>query len=251
VNPFAGRIGVEASELRWFFPVVGLVIACSLIFLAPVQAPPLAGAKTPLVWRDALRALRARPLWPVWFATGVFASLVSVFMSFTTVVAEARGLEDPAVAWFSYAGGAVLVRAVGASVPERVGLSRILAPALGAYVVAMGLVAVADSTSGFLLAGALAGFGHGYCFPVLTAQTVSRSPVALRGSALSLFTALWDVAKLAVVPAMGLLADWGGDGAMLWTCCLAGAVGGVVWAVMEWRTVIIEPANDPLEAALP
>jgi hypothetical protein len=50
---------------------------------------------------------------------------------------------------------------------------------------------------------------------------------------------------------MGLLADWGGDGAMLWTCCLAGAVGGVVWAVMEWRTVIIEPANDPLEAALP
>ena len=251
VNPLAGRIGFAASELRWFFPIVGVGILCSLILLAAVEAPPLVGARTPLVWRDVLRALRARPLWPVWFATGVFAALVSVFMSFTTIVAESRGLVDPAVAWFSYAGGAVMVRALGASLPERVGLSRILAPALAAYVMAMGMVAIADTTGGFLAAGALAGFGHGYCFPVLTAQTVSRSPEALRGTALSLYTALWDLAKLAVVPAMGLLADWRGDETMLWTCCAFGAAGGFFWAFLEWRTVIPDTTDNRSSDALP
>ena len=94
----------------------------------------------------------------------------------------------------------------------------------------MGVAAVATGQWGFVLAGLLAGLGHGYSFPVLMAQTVERTPSALRGSAVSLFTALWDLSKLFVVPAMGVLADAQGDAAMLGTCCAVGFLGLLGWA---------------------
>ena len=50
-----------------------------------------------------------------------------------------------------------------------------------------------------------------------------------------MFTALWDVAKLLVVPAMGLLADLWSDGAMLAVSAAAGLVGLAMWASLEWN----------------
>lgn len=230
INPFADRLHLTPSDLRWFLPVVGAVIFTSLLPLL-VLAEPRGAELNARPMREALSELRRRALWPPWLATVAFSGLVAAFMTFATVAAAKRGVEDAPTLWLTYAIGAVLVRLFGARLPDRLGPSFVLGPALGLYIIAMLLAARATSLQDFLVAALLAGLGHGYCFPVLTSQVVTRIPDTFRGSAVSFFTALWGLSELLVSPAFGRFADLYGDGAMFHLAagcglaCLLGWVG--------------------------
>jgi len=234
VNPLSDRMGISAPELRWFLPAVGCFIALSLVPLLLLPERRVASGRPPPM-REALTALRQRPLWSVWVATAAFSALVAVFMTFATVAAERRGVEHAASLWFTYAFGAVAVRALGARLPDRVGPANLIAPALGLYVAAMILTAEAQTFGDFLWAALLAGVGHGYCFPVLTSQVVSRSPETFRGSAMALFTALWGVSELVVSPAFGAVADHYDDGAMFHLAAALGIACLLLWLMLEHR----------------
>jgi len=233
VNPLAGEVGVAAPDLRWFLPLMGLVVLSSLAAIAfvPEQARQTS-AIAPSV-RQVLRALSARPLAPVWLATIIFSGLVAVAMAFSTVTAEARGLTRPALLWWTYAGGAAFVRLLGARLPDRVGPHNIVAPALTSYALGMVVLATAQGDEGFLLGGLLCGIGHGYCFPVLTSQVVTRSPDAMRGTALALFTGLWDVTYLVLPPVLGAVGDRFDDAVIFFIAAAGTAVGLVLWLVLE------------------
>jgi MFS family permease len=233
VNPFADQIGIHGGELRFFFVGIGALIGLSLLFLVPVQAPASISETERSSLRDVLNALRKRELWPVWLATLLFSGLASLFMVFATVTAASRGVEQPANLWLTYALGAVSVRALGARLPERLGPSRVLGPALSSYVIGVIIVAVNHAPGGFLVAGALCGVGHGYCFPILASQTVTRTPETLRGTAMSLFTALWDLSKLALVPVFGVIAREYGDQTMFLMAAALAVVGVGIWAILE------------------
>jgi len=235
VNPFADQIGIEGGSLRLFFVGIGGLIALSLLFLIPVRAPTRATPGDAPVRGEIIDALRQRRLWPVWVATLMFSGLASIFMVFATVTAAARGVEQPADLWLTYALGAVSVRALGARLPERLGPSRVLAPALAAYILGVTLAGTQHAPIGFLVAGALCGVGHGYCFPILASQTVTRTPDALRGTAMSLFTALWDLSKLLLVPVFGLIARELGDQTMFLIAAASGACVMTAWAWLEHR----------------
>ena len=232
VNPFADRIGVSAPDLRWFLPSIGGVILLSGLVVTMLEEPRSEG-RDPAPLADALQALRRKPLWSVWLATAVFSGLVAVFFTFATVAAERRGVEQAPSLWFSYALGAVSVRLFGARVPDRLGPENMVAPAVGFYVGAMVLAAHAGSFEEFLLVALLAGIGHGYCFPVLSGQVVTRSPEAFRGSALAVFTALWGVTELLVAPLFGAIADRWGDAAMFVTASLGGIAALLLWLPLE------------------
>lgn len=234
VNPISGWVGVDAPGLRWFLPGVGVLVLLSLFFVVPLQDRSSVRTPSAVKMGNALRALAHRTLWPVWLATLVFAGMVAVFMTFVTVVAASRGIGDPATVWLTYALGAVCVRLFGATLPARVGPSRLFAPAIAAYIGGVVVASTVSSSSGFAVAGLLAGVGHGYCFPILSGQVVTRMPDALRGTAMSTFTALWDLAKLLVVPVMGWIADSWGDGAMLHSVAVLASVGVAGWALLEW-----------------
>ncbi len=234
LNPVVKELGFAPAELRGLFPVVALLIASSAVCLLPVREPKSAAGPA-VSMAGTLRALAQRPLWPVWLATVAFSSLVAVFMAFATVTAETRGLERPAAIWFSYAAGAVCVRLLGARLPARFGPSNVVAPALGCYAGAALLAATGWTDADFLLAGLLAGVGHGYAFPVLSGQVVTRSPQALRGTALASFTAIWALTKLAVTPVFGAVADLWGDPAMFALIALLTSLGLGLWLVLEHR----------------
>ena len=241
VNPIAGGLGVEGADLRWFFVVVAVLIGGSLPFLWPLaeRAPRTAKVGPSLV--EVLDSLRHRALWPVWTATMVFAGLVAIFMSFVTVAAADAGAGNAGIIWLTYAAGSVGIRLFGASIPDRVGPSRMVPPSLLAYVAAFVVAAFASTDGGFALAGLLAGFAHGACFPVLTGQAVTRTPANQRGAALSLFTALWDLVKLLLVPIAGWVADVASDQGMLLGSAALAVVGLGVWAVLERG--VVEPTH--------
>jgi MFS family permease len=231
INPITGEIGIAAESLRWFFPAIGLVVATSLLALIMVPEPPAARGKRH-VPAEALQALSLRP---VWFATFVFSSLVAIFMTFVTVTAESRGIENPASLWVTYTAGAVFVRGFGARLPDRIGATRLIIPALVSYLAAMVCVAQASTQFGFVMGGLLGGIGHGYCFPVLTSLVVTRADDHFRGSALACFTAIWGISELVTSPSFGMIADGFGDRMMFELAALLGAFALIVWAFLEHR----------------
>ncbi|MFT5683510.1 MAG: MFS family permease [Myxococcota bacterium] len=238
VSPAATLIGVNPPDLRWFLPLVGLIVGASVLLLVPISEPKRPVAKTDeerLSLSRAMTALGERRLWPVWLATVIFSGMVGLFMAFVTVVAQQRGVSFPTGMWLTYAGGAAAVRLIGARLPDRVGPTNMVVPSLASYVLALFVATGADSSGGFLLAGLLAGVGHGYCFPVLTSQVIGRTPDAYRGSAMSLFTALWGLSTLIFNPLAGLLADAWGDGAMFTVAAGMAILTMVLWTAMEHR----------------
>jgi MFS family permease len=250
VNPFADELRIAPADLRWFLPAIGLLILASLVPLFALREPRAVATPTEsarLTARDALVALRRRPLWPAWFATAAFSGLVVVFMTFATVTAARRGVARPATLWLPYALGAIGVRVVGGRLPDRIGPANLVAPAMGAYVCGVLLAADAGSLGDFLVAGLVAGVGHGYCFPVLAAQVVTRTPDRYRGSALAMFTAIWGTSELVVAPLFGAVADRGGDAAMFWLAAACGIVALVVWVVLEHRLAGARGATEPAQ----
>lgn len=246
VGPFVQELGVDAADIRWLFPVIGGFIALSLPVLATMKEPPRAPDAPRPTLRAVGDALRARAIWPVWVATTVFAVSVATFMAFAVVSAEARGIERPASIWWTYAAGAVMVRLIGARLPDRVGTANMIAPALGVYALALLLAASASSTTALLAAGLLAGLGHGYCFPVLTSQVVSRAPDRVRGSAMAMFTGLWDLSALALTPIMGRIADAFDDPTMFAFTAVFGLLGLALWATLEHRQASLAQAQTRL-----
>ena len=235
VAPLRDLLELPPEDLRWFLPAVGLAILASLFFLpgVPDDSGQNRKGREAFRWSDVRTALGKRSLLPVWTATAVFAGMVSVFMSFVTVAAEAREIPAPAAVWAAYSAGAVTVRLLGASLPERLGTFRVGAASLFCYAIGLILAGGATTTTGFIIAGVLGGFGHGYCFPVLTGQVVSRVPLALRGIAMAAFTGLWEVARLIGAPGFGALADRLGDGAMLRVAGTGGLAGVFLWFILE------------------
>lgn len=235
VNPLVTDLHLPPGDLRWVFPALGVVVLLSLVAVWPLaetrpttdveHAPPAR------LWP----AMTAAALRPVWLASAVFGGLVAIYVAFATVSARNRGVPGPADLWYGYAAAAAAVRLLGPRLPDRVGPANMVAPAVGCYAGACLLAAAAEGTGGFVLSGVLAGVGHGYCFPVLTAQVVNRSHGRQRGAAMAVFTAIWEVSALGLTPLFGRLADARGDAAMFSTaaCCAVALL--VLWAALEHR----------------
>lgn len=233
LNPVLGELGFRALDLRWFFPLLGCFIFASVLCLLRIEEPRAKGARQPFRWRSVGRSLLEPQLFPVWLATIVFAGLVAMYVAFSTVSAQAKGVENPALLWLFYGGGAVMVRLFGARIPDRVGPRNIVAPALSLYVLAFIIASSAQSLSGVLFSGLLAGLGHGYSFPVIASQVVGRASPAIRGSALAMFTALWEVAAVSLTPVFGAISDLYGDAFMFALAALCGVVGLALWCGSE------------------
>ena len=84
-----------------------------------------------------------------------------------------------------------------------------------------------------MVAAALGGIGHGFVFPILTNEVVRRARVAERGSSLAIFTALFDIGVIAVVPVIGSVIDSVGYPAAFRTTGAVIAVGLVAFVYLE------------------
>lgn len=240
VNPFAKQLGIDAPELRYFYPIVGVATLCSLIPLAFIRETPRAKAATNerYSFTKVLAAVRERSFFSVWIGTAFLGGTVSVFHSFATVSAENRAVGQSATIWLTYAAGATIVRVFGGfgGLFDRIRPVYMIVPAFLVYALAAILLATAHSAPPLILAGLFAGAGHGIGFPVLTAQAVARSPEHLRGSAIATLTAIWELAALLFTPMFGAIADHHGDQTMflLVATMIAGSL--TLWWPLERRT---------------
>ena len=189
-------------------------------------------------------AVKEPSLGPVWLVTGVFSVvLIAYFVFLKTFIVE-TGIGTVGLFFGFYALTAILLRLFFGWLPDRVGMRRVLYPAMASLALGFVVLALARSASSVAAAGVLSGVGHGFGFPILMALVVTRAPMADRGSAVAVFTAEFDVGLLVGGPLLGFVIAWLGYPAMFLTCSaltIAGAAAFSWWdGVVRSREVVVQ-----------
>ncbi|MCA9607173.1 MAG: MFS transporter [Myxococcales bacterium] len=147
-------------------------------------------------------------LLPVWFVGSMMATaLAGLFTFVKTYTTEYLHFGSVGLFFSWYTGAAIVLRVGFGWLPERLGPMRVYYPSMVGLALALVALSQARSPAWIALAGALAGTGHGYAFPILSTIAVNRAHPADRGSAMSLFTAIFDAGILIGGPALGALAQ--------------------------------------------
>jgi MFS family permease len=89
----------------------------------------------------------------------------------------------------------------------------------------------------FAIAAMLGGLAHGAVFPVLSSSVIYRARVSERGSALSIFTSIFDIALLVFAPLVGLIIE-GFSYAVAFSAMGAFLlIGGVFYSIWDKRMI--------------
>jgi MFS family permease len=220
-----GWLGDVLLPVRGFEGLFLLATALALVSfglsfrLREEKRPPAA----PEVAVGARAALRQRELRPLWLVGTVFSIALTAFFVFVKRFVDETGIGSVGLFFTAYTGAALALRLFLSWLPDRVGPKRVLAPALLALASGFFVMTVAVDESSLVAAGLLCGVGHGFTFPIVFGLVVTRTPEENRGTALALFTALFDLGVLVGGPLFGFVIERFGFAAMY-----AGAGAGIV-----------------------
>lgn len=205
-----------------------LGVLCSLVLRdakseASTAAPP----------RGFVAAIVQPDLLPIWFVGLAFASSIAGPFTFIATFVAKHEVGTVGAFFTAYSIAAIVLRVALGGLPDRVGARRVLLPAL--FVLAIGevVLARAGSAASVAIAGLLCGAGHGFAFPILCALVVARARDAERGTALAIFTALFDGGLLLGAPALGAVARAFGYRPMFLVAAGTVAVATAVFAVWD------------------
>ena len=185
-------------------------------------------------WRVALERNR----YAVWATGFIFSLAMSSYVAFLEPFVHDRGMQRAALFFVCYSIAAVALRTFGRTLPDRVGPRIVLLPALASLALGLYLVARLDSQAMLGMAGLLCGMGHGYLFPILSSLAIQGMDRRTRGSAMSVFTAVFDFAQMIGPPIFGIIAEAAGYPALFFA-----AMSGVVVALVGWITVNVVEAR--------
>jgi MFS family permease len=206
--------------------LTGLACATAGLFLALPLAESSRALKPAAEPPRAFRATLLQPnLAPLWLAAWMFFFAQAGVFTFLKTYMMATGFGTLGAFFAVYTLTAIGQRLVLGWVPDRLGLKRVLGPALLAFALGVLTLGVARSAWVVWTAGFFCGLGHGYAFPILLGLVSRRARARERGSALAIYTAIDDGAALVAGPALGFLIETTGYATMFGSTAvlLAGA----------------------------
>jgi MFS family permease len=232
LGPLLGDLVLaDGSYTRLYVTALALAVGSLLFMLAVPETQPRSSATEPM-GRGFFAAAADPPLRPLWLAGFGFAfAISSAFIFLKTFVMHAP-FAQVSHFFLPYGLCAMALRLGLGWVPDRMGLERTLLPSIGCIVIGLALLGSATGATTVVVSGALVGLGHGYAFPILSSLVVTRCRPSERGSAMTLFTALFDGGMLLGGPLLGAVAEAADHRTMFHTAAalaLAAAVGFAVW----------------------
>lgn len=234
---------LNARGFDFLFLTAAALSVASWVLVLRVPVYPAGGAGGPR--RGFWAALGQRNLLPVWWLTMLFAVGLEALFTFIRTFVDERQVGSVGLFFLVYGGAAIVVRILSSGRLDRLPQVPLVAIAVAAFGSGFGFLAAAESASGLVAGAALLGLGHGFLFPIVTAQVVTRSREAERGSAMAIFTSLFDVAVLTAAPVVGAIIDWKGYSVAFGAVGLfigLGLVAYVIWerALVEDRRIAAE-----------
>ncbi len=206
------------SLLSWF-----------MVWLVPPQ--PNGGSGGPR--RGFWAALGQRNLLPVWLLTLLFAAGLEVLFTFIRTYVDERGIGSVGVFFLVYGGVAIVVRLTTSSRLDRLQPLPLIVGSMALFATGIIGLGLADSLNEMILSSVCLGLGHGMMFPIITAQVVTRARDSERGSAMAIFTSLFDLAVLTAAPIVGVVIDTSGYTTAFVGTGVVVALGVVVYSVWE------------------
>jgi MFS family permease len=236
IGPTAANWLIAQRGWSWVFLTASSFAAISLALSFGLRDAPRARvASGPRA--SMLAVLGQRELRPIWFLGAAFATVLTAFFVFVPRFAQDTGIGSDATFFQTYMLAALILRIAFGWVPDRIGPHRALTPALLALVAGLVVMALATAPRDVAIAGFLCGLGHGYAFPILSGMVVSRVSDDSRGTALAIFTGLFDLGMLVGSSAFGALVEWQGFAVLYGVAALA--LAGALGTFTRWdaRTV--------------
>lgn len=234
---FAGYLGdlmIETTGFSGLFVVAGLsgLISWALVWMLPTL--PVRGRRPR---RSFWQASAQRNLLPLWFASILFFLGVETLFTFTRTYVDDRRVGSAGLFFAIYGASAALTRILGGSRYDRFPHRQLLVGSISFF--GLGLVLLAFTETALILgiASFVMGTAHGTAFPLLSSEVVNRARVSERGSAMAIFTSIFDFALLLGAPAIGFLID---GFSYLVAFSVAGAgliVGAAIYEVWDRRLV--------------
>lgn len=203
-----GDLLLDASGFATLFLVVAALSVASWLMIWRVPRHPMTSTGGPR--RGFWAALRQRNLMPVWWLTMLFAVGLEAIFTFIRTFVDERQIGSVGGFFLVYGGAAIGVRILSSGRFDRVPQRPLISAAVLAYAGGFVVLAAAQTVAAVAASAGLLGIGHGLLFPVLASQVVVRARDAERGSAMAIFTSLFDLAVLTAAPAVGVTIDWRG-----------------------------------------
>ena len=229
-----GDLLLEASGFGTLFLVVAALSVASWLLIWRVPRHPMTAAGGPR--RGFWAALRQRNLMPVWWLTMLFAVGLEALFTFIRTFVDERQIGSVGGFFLVYGSAAISVRILSSGRFDRVPQRPLISAAVLAYAAGFVVLAAAQTAGAVTASAGLLGVGHGLLFPVLASQVVMRARDTERGSAMAIFTSLFDLAVLTAAPAVGITIDWQGYTAAFTGVGVFIGVGLVVYLLWD-RTV--------------
>jgi MFS family permease len=171
---------------------------------APAQSSAPAGT---VGYRALIFDRNLMPLWVVAFA---FTFTISSRLSFVAPFAYQKSIAQ--VGWYFalYSGIAVALRLFGGNVLDRLGIERILGPAMGLLGIGVAILALTGTSGALLGAAVLGGVGHSCAYPALSAMIIAHTPAGAFGRSSVVYTSVFDSASMLAPYLLGIIATlWG------------------------------------------
>ncbi len=234
-----GDLVIDAFGYSGLFVVASATSLTSWLLVWRLPLLPILGHRPR---RGFWAALAQRNLLPLWWVTLTFSMGMETIFTFTRTYVADRGIGSTGLFFGVYGISAAATRILGGRHYDRVPQRPLVVGALLAYGAGLALMATAVNVAMVVAAGICAGLAHGALFPILTSQVVRRARTAERGSAMSIFTSIFDIALLLSAPAVGGLIDGFNYGVAFSGVAVVLGIGAVVYAVWDRRLVAGEIA---------
>lgn len=157
--------------------------------------------------RSFWRAFGQRNLVPLWFASFLFFLGVESLFTFTRTYVDVRGVGSAGLFFAIYGASAAITRIFGGRHYDTLPHRKVLVTAVSAFGVGLITMAFAQTAVWLAVAAFVMGTAHGTAFPLLSSEVVNRARVSERGSAMAIFTSIFDMALLGGAPMIGFLID--------------------------------------------
>ncbi|MBX3128907.1 MAG: MFS transporter [Polyangiaceae bacterium] len=214
-----GDLVIAPHGYRAFFALAVTFSVFGLLASLPLRDAPRESGGAPA--RGYWVTLLEPRLRPIWWMGAAFATSVSTLFIFLKAYVLQTGNGSVGSFFAAYTAAAIVLRLGFGWIPDRVGPIRALYPSILLLSAGLALLGVTTSVAGLVTAGVLAGFGHGFGFPILAGLVISRARASERGAAVSLFTALFHAGMLVGGPLFGVIAREFGYATTFW-CAGAG-----------------------------
>ena len=204
LGPWIGEKLIAHAGFQAYFLVAASFALLSLglsVFLP--ETAHRGGGPAGTVEGDA--TFRSRELLVLLGGAFTFGLAVESVFVFLAPFSYAFGHGSVGFFFMTYACTAAAIRVVSGRLPDRLGLRRVLIPALLVYSVGVAAIPYGDRPLWAALA-VLCGAAHGYAFPILNALVVAQVPGTYRGRAVSWLTAMFDLGHTIGNPVLGVVA---------------------------------------------